>query len=150
MVFRTLAGGKVIETHSDNVGEEVSLSDFEKSTLTSYSDGEPIELFQTKGAYGVPAQKYMIWFGRRVRDSSSSNDSALLRYDFKTIAGMEPLALYNSVLIGYVLHFWTLTRGHAAAYKGSPGLVPQLEVVPYVMNSDDKAVIDRLKANFSS
>lgn len=150
MVFRTLAGDKVIETHSDYVGEEVSLSDFEHSTLTNYAEGEPIELFMTKGAYGVPAQKYMIWFGRRVRDSSSSNNGALLRYDFKTIAGMEPLALYYSVQIGNVLHFWTLTRGHAAAYKGSPGLVPQLEVVPYVMNSDDKAVIDRLKASLSS
>lgn len=150
MVFRTLAGDKVIETHSDHVGEEVSLSDFENSTLTNYAEGEPIELFKTKGAYGVPAQKYMIWFGRRVRDASGSSKDALLRYDFKTIAGMEPLALYNSVQIGNVLHFWTLSRGHAAAYKGSPGLVPQLEVVPYVMNSDDKAVIDRLKASLSS
>lgn len=141
--FRTLAGDKVIETNSDVVGEEVSLSDFEKSTLTSYSEGEPIELFQTKGAYGVPAQKYMIWFGRH-------HNGGLVRYDFKTIAGMEPLALYNSVQIGNVLHFWTLTRGHAAAYKGSPGLVPQLDVVPYVMNSDDKAVIERLKASLSS
>lgn len=148
-VFSTLAGDKVIETHSDHVGEEVSLSDFEHSTLTNYAEGEPIELFKTKGAYGVPAQKYMIWFGRRVRDSSSSNNGALLRYDFKTIAGMEPLACYKRVLTGNVLHFWTLTRGYAAAYKGSPGLVPQLEVVPYVMNSDDKAMIDRLKAKFS-
>ena len=149
MVFRTLAGDKVIETHSDHVGEEVSLDDFENSTLTNYAEGEPIELFKTKGAYGVPAQKYMIWFGRRVRDSSSSSNGALLRYDFKSIAGMEPIALYNSVQIGNVLHFWTLSRGHAAAYKGSPGLVPQLEVVPYVMNTDDKAVIDRLKASLS-
>nr|DAM17557.1 MAG TPA: hypothetical protein [Caudoviricetes sp.] len=148
-VFRTLAGDKVIETHSDHVGEEVSLSDFEHSTLTNYAEGDPIELFQTKGAYGVPAQKYMIWFGRRVRDSSSGGNGALLRYDFKTIAGMEPLALYNSVQIGNVLHFWTLTRGHVAAYKGSPGLVPQLEVVPYIMSTDDKAMIDRLKAKFS-
>lgn len=150
MVFRTLAGDKVRETHSDHVGEEVSLSDFEHSTLTNYADGDEIELFMTKGAYGVPAQKYMIWFGRRLRDSSSSNNGALLRYDFKTIAGMEPLALYNSVQIGDVLHFWTLTRGHAAAYKGSPGIVPQLGVVPYVMNSDDKAMIERLKASLSS
>lgn len=150
MVFRTLAGDKVIETHSDHVGEEVSLSDFENSTLTNYAEGEPIELFKTKGAYGVPAQKYMIWFGRRVRNSSSSSNGALLRYDFKTIAGMEPLALYYNGQMGNVLHFWTLSRGHAAAYKGSPGLVPQLEVVPYVMNTDDKAVIDRLKASLSS
>lgn len=150
MVFRTLAGDKVIETHSDHVGEEVSLSDFENSTLTNYAEGEPIELFQTKGAYGVPAQKYMIWFGRRVRNSSSSSNGALLRYDFKTIAGMEPLALYYSVKIGYALHFWTLSRGYAVAYKGSFGLEPLLKVVPYVMNTDDKAVIDRLKASLSS
>lgn len=144
MVFRTLAGDKVIETHSDSVGEEVSLSDFEHSTLTNYTEGEPIELFQTKGAYGVPAHKYMIWFGRRVRDSSSSDNGVLLRYDFKTIAGMEPLALYHRVQIGDALHFWTLTHGHAAAYKGSPGLVPQLEVVPYVMNTADKAMLEKL------
>ena len=150
-VFRTLQGDKVIETHCDYVGEEVSLEDFNKNVSdTAYHEGDPIELFMTKGAYGVPAQKFMIWFGRRLRDSSSSSNGALLRYDFKTIASMEPLALYNRVLIGDVLHFWTLTRGHAVAYKGSPGLVPQLYVVPYVMNSDDKAMIDRLKANFSS
>lgn len=145
MVFRTLAGDKVIETHSDYVGEEVSLADFNNAPLTNYTEGDPIEIFMTKGAYGVPAQKYMIWFGRRLREVSGSSKDALQRYDFNTIAGMEPLALYNSVQIGNVLHFWTLTRGHAAAYKGSPGLVPQLEVVPYVMNSDDKAVIEELK-----
>lgn len=150
-VFRAIAGDKVIETRSDTVGEEVSLDDFNKNISdTAYHEGDPIELFMTKGAYGVPAQMFMIWFGRRVRDSSSSSNGALLRYDFKTIAGMEPLALYNSVKIGNVLHFWTLTRGHAVAYKGSPGLVPQLEVVPYVMNSDDKAMIERLKASLSS
>lgn len=148
MVFRTLAGDKVIETNSDNVGEEVSLSDFERSTPANYHEGDPIELFKTLGAYGVPAHKYMIWFGYRVRDSSSG-DSALFRYAFETIAGMEPLALYHSVITGNVLHFWT-TRGYAVAYKGSPGLVPQLEVVPYVMNTDDKAVIERLKASLSS
>lgn len=141
--FRTLAGDKVIGTNSDVVGEEVSLGDFEKSTLTSYSEGEPIELFKTKGAYGVPAQKYMIWFGRH-------HNGGLVRYDFKTLAGMEPLALYNSVRIGNVLHFWTLSRGHAVAYKGSPGLVPQLEVVPYVMNSDDKAVLEKLRGQLKS
>lgn len=144
-VFRTLAGDKVIETHSDYVGEEVSLALFNNVPLTDYTEGDPIELFKTKGAYGVPAQKFMIWFGRRLREASGSSKDALLRYDFKTIAGMEPLALYHSVLTGNVLHFWTLTRGYAAAYKGSPGLVPQLEVVPYVMNSDDKAVFEELK-----
>lgn len=140
MVFRTLAGDKVIETHSDTVGEEVSLSDFEKSTLTNYAEGDPIELFITKGAYGVPAQNFMVWFGRRSK-------GALLRYDFKTIAGVEPLALYRSGT-GDLLHFWTLTKGHAVAYRGSGGLTSMFRVEPYVMNTDDKAIIDRLKANF--
>lgn len=137
MVFRTLAGDKVIETHSDHVGEEVSLSDFEHSTLTNYAEGDPIELFQTKGAYGVPAQNFMIWFGRR-------SNGTLLRYDFKTIAGMEPLALFKRGT-GDLLHFWTLTKGHAVAYRGSGGLTPMFRVVPYVMNSDDKAAIEELK-----
>lgn len=150
MVFRTLAGDKVIETHSDYVGEEVSLDDFNNAPLTNYTEGDPIEIFMTKGAYGVPAQKFMIWFGRRLREASGSNKDALQRYDFKTIAGMEPLALYNSVQIGNVLHFWTLTRGHAAAYKGSPGLVPQLEVVPYIMSTDDKALIEKLRGQLKS
>lgn len=141
-VFRTLAGDKVIETHSDTVGEEVSLSDFEKSTLTNYAEGDPIELFITKGAYGVPAQNFMVWFGRR-------SNGALLRYDFKTIAGVEPLALYRSGT-GDLLHFWTLTKGHAVAYRGSGGLTSMFRVEPYVMSTDDKAVIDRLKASLSS
>lgn len=141
-VFRTLAGDKVIETHSDTVGEEVSLSDFEKSTLTNYAEGDPIELFMTEGAYGVPAQNFMVWFGRR-------SNGALLRYDFKTIAGVEPLALYRSGT-GDLLHFWTLTKGHAVAYRGSGGLTPMFRVKPYVMNTDDKAIIDRLKASLSS
>lgn len=141
-VFRTLAGDKVIETHSDTVGEEVSLSDFEKSTLTNYAEGDPIELFITKGAYGVPAQNFMVWFGRR-------SNGALLRYDFKTIAGVEPLALYRSGT-GDLLHFWTLTKGYAVAYRGSGGLTPMFRVKPYVMNTDDKAIIDRLKASLSS
>lgn len=148
MVFRTLAGDKVIETHSDYVGEEVSLDDFQKNVGdTTYNEGDPIEIFMTKGAYGVPAQKFMIWFGRRLRDASGSSKDALLRYDFKTIAGMEPLALYNRVVSGAALHFWTLTRGHAEAYKGSGGLTVQLNNVPYIMSTDDKAVIDRLKAS---
>lgn len=136
MVFRTLAGDKVIETHSDHVGEEVSLSDFEHSTLTNYTEGDPIELFMTKGAYGVPAQNFMIWFGRR-------SNGTLLRYDFKTIAGMEPLALYKSGT-GDLLHFWTQTKGHAVAYRGSGGLTPMFRVVPYVMNTDNKAMLEKL------
>lgn len=151
MVFRTLAGDKVTETNSDHVGEEVSLDDFNRNVGdTTYQEGDPIEIFQTRGAYGVPAQKYMIWFGRRLREASGSSKDALLRYDFKTIAGMEPLACYNRVASGAALHFWTLTRGHAIAYKGSGGLTAQLYNVPYVMSTDDKAMLDRLKANFSS
>lgn len=136
-VFRTLAGDKVIETHSDTVGEEVSLSDFEKSTLTNYAEGDPIELFITKGAYGVPAQNFMVWFGRR-------SNGALLRYDFKTIAGVEPLALYRSSA-GDLLHFWTLTKGHAVAYRGSGGLTSMFRVEPYIMSTDDKALLEELK-----
>lgn len=151
MVFRTLTGDKVIETHCDNVGEEVSLDDFQKNVGdTTYTEGDPIEIFQTRGAYGVPAQKYMIWFGRRLREASGSSKDALLRYDFKTIAGMEPLALYNRVPQGTAMHFWTLTKGHAIAYKGSGGLTAQLATAPYIMNTDDKAMLDRLKASLSS
>lgn len=151
MVFRTLAGDKVIETHSDYVGEEVSLDDFQKNVGdTTYTDGDPIEIFMTKGAYGVPAQKYMIWFGRRLREASGSSKDALLRYDFKTIAGMEPLALYNRVASGAALHFWTLTRGHAEAYKGSGGLTAQLDNVPYIMSTDDKALLEKLRGQLKS
>lgn len=148
--FRTLAGDNVIETHSDYVGEEVSLDDFNNAPLTTYTEGDPIEIFMTKGAYGVPAQKSMIWFGRRLRDASGSSKDALQRYDFNTIAGMEPLALYNSVQIGNVLHFWTLTRGHAAAYKGSGGLTAQLDNVPYIMSTDDKALLEKLRGQLKS
>lgn len=140
--FRTLQGDKVIETNSDTVGEEVSLSDFENSTLTNYAVGDQIELFMTKGAYGVPARYFMIWFGRH-------HNGGLVRYDFKTIAGMEPLALFYRAP-GDLLHFWTLTKGHAVAYRGSAGLTPIFSAVPYVMNTDDKAVFDRLKASLSS
>lgn len=148
--FRTLAGDNVIETHSDYVGEEVSLDDFNNAPLTTYTEGDPIEIFMTKGAYGVPAQKSMIWFGRRLRDASGSSKDALQRCDFNTIAGMEPLALYNSVQIGNVLHFWTLTRGHAAAYKGSGGLTAQLDNVPYIMSTDDKALLEKLRGQLKS
>lgn len=148
--FRTLAGDNVIETHSDYVGEEVSLADFNNATLTTYNEGDPIEIFMTKGAYGVPAQKYMIWFGRRLREASGSSKDALLRYDFKTIAGMEPLACYNSVASGAALHFWTLTRGHAVAYKGSGGLTAQLDNVPYIMSTDDKALLEKLRGQLKS
>lgn len=146
-VFRTLQGDKVIETHSDNVGEEVSLEDFNNAQPATYTEGDEIELFKTKGAYGVPSGYYMVWFGRRVRNGgTSSSAGALLKYDFKTIAGVEPLALYGSGM-GYKLHFLTLTKGYATCYRGSGGLMPMLRTVPYVMNSDDKAIIDRLKAS---
>lgn len=147
--YRTIEGDKVMETLSDVMGEEVSLADFENSILTNYQAGNPIEVYQTQGAYGVPPQKYMIWFGRRIKSDSSSN-GALQRYDFKTIAGMEPLALYNRVPQGTAMHFWTLTKGHAIAYKGSAGLTAQLSTAPYIMNTDDKAMLDKIKANFSS
>ena len=150
MVFRTLAGDNVIETHSDYVGEEVSLADFNNAPLTNYTEGDPIEIFMTRGAYGVPAQKFMIWFGRRLRDASGSSKDALLRYDFKTIAGMEPLACYNRVVSGAALHFWTLTRGYAYAYKGSDGLTAQLYNVPYIMSTDDKALLEKLRGQLKS
>ena len=148
--FRTLAGDNVIETHSDYVGEEVSLADFNNAPLTNYTEGDPIEIFMTRGAYGVPAQKFMIWFGRRLRDASGSSKDALLRYDFKTIAGMEPLACYNRVVSGAALHFWTLTRGYAYAYKGSDGLTAQLYNVPYIMSTDDKALLEKLRGQLKS
>lgn len=149
-VFRTLQGEKVIETHCDYVGEEVSLDDFNAAPLTDYTEGDQIELFMTKGAYGVSSGNYMVWFGRRWRNGgTSSSDGALFKYDFKTIAGVEPLKLYNSAQ-GYKLHFWTLTKGYATLYRGSGGLMPQLRTVPYVMNTDDKAMLDRLKASLPS
>ena len=147
--FRTLQGEKVLETLSDVMGEEVSPSDFENAEIATYMEDNPIEVYQTRGAYGVPAQKYMIWFGHRIKGASGSS-GALQRYDFKTIAGMEPTELFYRVQRGTAMHFWTLTKGHAIAYKGSGGLTAQLETVPYIMNTDDKAVIDRLKASLSS
>lgn len=146
--FRTLEGEKVLETLSDVMGEEVSHSDFESAELATYMEGAPIEVYQTRGAYGVPAQKYMIWFGHRIKGASGASGT-LQRYDFKTIAGMEPLALYNRVPQGTAMYFWTLTKGHAIAYKGSAGLTAQLSTAPYIMNTDDKAMLDRLKAKLS-
>lgn len=148
--FRTLEGEKVIETHCDYVGEVVSLDDFNAAQPATYTEGDRIELFKTLGAYGVSSSNYMVWFGYRVRNGgTSSNDGALFKYDFKTIAGMEPLKLYGSGQ-GDKLHFWTLTKGHVSLYRGSGGLNPEFRTVPYVMNTDDKAIIDRLKASLSS
>lgn len=145
-VFRTLQGDKVIETHCDYVGEEVSLEDFNAAQPATYTEGDEIELFMTKEAYGVKKNNYMVWFGRRVRNGgTSSSDGVLLKYDFKTIAGVEPLALFNSGQ-GYKLHFWTLTKGYAACYRGSGGLFPQFRTVPYVMNTDDKAMLEKLRS----
>lgn len=147
-VFRTLQGEKVIETHCDYVGEEVSLEDFKAAQPATYTEGDQIELFRTKEAYGVKKNNYMVWFGRRWRNGgTSSSDGSLLKYDFKTIAGVDPLALFNSGQ-GYKLHFWTRTKGYATCYRGSGGLMPLFRTVPYVMNSDDKAIIDRLKTKF--
>lgn len=149
-VFRTLQGEKVIETHCDYVGEVVSLDDFNAAQPATYTEGDKIELFMTLGAYGVSSGNYMVWFGYRVRNGgTSSNDGTLFKYDFKTIAGVEPLALYNSGL-GYKLHFWTLTKGYATCYRGSGGLQPRFRTVPYVMESDDKAMLDRLKESLPS
>lgn len=147
--FRTLEGEKVLETLSDVMGEEVSPSDFESAELATYMEGAPIEVYQTRGAYGVPAQKYMIWFGHRIKGASGASGT-LQRYDFKTIAGMEPLALYNRVPQGTAMHFWTLTNGHAIAYKGSAGLTAQLSTAPYIMNTDDKAVLEKLRGQLKS
>ena len=148
MVFRTLGGEKVLATLSDVMGEEVSLADFNNAELATYMEGNPIEVYQTQGAYGVPAQKYMIWFGHRIKGASGASGT-LQRYDFKTIAGMEPTALFFRVQSGDAMHFWTLTKGHAIAYKGSGGLTAQLSTAPYIMSTDDKAVLDRLKAKLS-
>lgn len=147
--FRTLGGEKVLETLSDVMGEEVSHSDFENAELATYMEGNPIEVYQTQGAYGVPAQKYMIWFGHRIKGASGASGT-LQRYDFKTIAGMEPLALYNRMPQGTAMHFWTLTKGHAIANKGSAGLTVQLSTAPYVMNTDDKAVLEKLRGLLKS
>ena len=144
--FRTLGGEKVLETLSDVMGEEVSHSDFENAELATYMEGNPIEVYQTQGAYGVPAQKYMIWFGHRIKGASGT----LQRYDFKTIAGMEPLALYNRVPQGTAMHFWTLTNGHAIAYKGSGGLTAQLRTAPCIMSTNDKAVLEKLRGQLKS
>lgn len=143
-VFRTLQGEKVIETHCDYVGEVVSLDDFNAAQPATYTEGDKIELFMTPGAYGVSSGNYMAWFGYRVRNGTSS-DGALFKYDFKTIAGMEPLKLFNSGM-GYKLHFWTLTKGYATCYRGSGGLQPRFRTVPYVMNSDDKAMLEKLRS----
>lgn len=147
--FRTLGGEKVLETLSDVMGEEVSLADFNNAGLTTYQAGDPIEVYQTQGAYGVPAQKYMIWFGHRIKGATGASGT-LQRYDFKTIAGMEPLALYNRVPQGTAMHFWTLTNGHAIAYKGSGGLTAELSTAPYIMSTNDKAVLEKLRGQLKS
>lgn len=54
--------------------------------------------------------------------------------------------MYNSRAQGTVLRFWTLTRGYAIAYKGSDGLTPNFSTVPYVMNTDDKALLEKLRS----
>lgn len=147
-VFRTLQGEKVIETNCDYVGEKVSLDDFNAAvTDIPYEEGDQIELYMTKGAYGVSSNMYMTWFGRRMRDTGSSNYGTLVRYDFKTIAGMEPEEAYNKNVNGYILHFWTRTKGYVRLYRGSAGLTPEHRTVPYVMNTDDKALLEKLRGS---
>lgn len=142
--YKTLTGKSVIETHSDVVGEEVSLADFNSATATTYNKGDVINLYYTKGAYGVLAQKYMIWFGYRVKSNDSSN-GALLKYDFKTIAGVEPNEAYNNDI---ALYFLTL-KGYASAYKGSPGYTLtslNTSAVPYLPSTADKVLLEKIKA----
>ena len=142
--YKTLTGKAVIETHSDVVGEEVSLTDFNNAQAATYNKGDVINLYYTKGAYGVAAQKYMLWFGRRVVSSDSSN-GALLKYDFKTIAGVEPNDAFNSDI---TLYFLTL-KGYTSAFRGSAGytLYPlNVSAVPYLPSTADKVLLEKIKA----
>lgn len=141
--YKTLTGKAVIETHSDVVGEEVSLTDFNNAQAATYNKGDAINLYYTKGAYGVAAQKYMLWFGRRVVSSDSSN-GALLKYDFKTIAGVEPNDAFNSDI---ALYFLTL-KGYTHASRGSAGytLYPlNVSAVPYLPSTADKVLLEKIK-----
>lgn len=141
--YKTLTGKAVIETHSDVVGEEVSLTDFNNAQAATYNKGDAINLYYTKGAYGVLAQKDMLWFGRRVVSSDSSN-GALLKYDFKTIAGVEPNDAFNSDI---ALYFLTL-KGYTHASRGSAGytLYPlNVSAVPYLPSTADKVLLEKIK-----
>ena len=141
--YKTLTGKAVIETHSDVVGEEVSLTDFNNAQAATCNKGDAINLYYTKGAYGVLAQKDMLWFGRRVVSSDSSN-GALLKYDFKTIAGVEPNDAFNSDI---ALYFLTL-KGYTHASRGSAGytLYPlNVSAVPYLPSTADKVLLEKIK-----
>lgn len=141
--YKTLTGKAVIETHSDVVGEEVSLTDFNNAQAATYNKGDAINLYYTKGVYGVLAQKDMLWFGRRVVSSDSSN-GALLKYDFKTIAGVEPNDAFNSDI---ALYFLTL-KGYTHASRGSAGytLYPlNVSAVPYLPSTADKVLLEKIK-----
>lgn len=141
--YKTLTGKSVIETHSDVVGEEVSLADFNSATATTYNKGDVINLYYTKGAYGVLAQKDMLWFGRRVVSNDSSNGT-LVKYDFKTIAGVEPKDAFNSDI---TLYFLTL-KGYTSAFRGSAGytLYPlNVSAVPYLPSTADKVLLEKIK-----
>lgn len=141
--YKTLTGLAVIETHSDVVGEEVSLTDFNNAQVATYNKGDVINLYYTKGAYGVLAQKDMLWFGRRVVSSDSSN-GALVKYDFKTIAGVEPKDAFNSDI---TLYFLTL-KGYTSAFRGSAGytLTPlNVSAVPYLPSTADKVLLEKIK-----
>ena len=141
--YKTLTGKAVIETHSDVVGEEVSLTDFNNAQATTYNKGDVINLYYTKGAYGVLAQKDMLWFGRRVVSNDSSNGT-LVKYDFKTIAGVEPKDAFNSDI---TLYFLTL-KGYTSAFSGSAGytLYPlNVSAVPYLPSTADKVLLEKIK-----
>ncbi len=141
--YKTLTGKAVIETHSDVVGEEVSLTDFNNAQATTYNKGDVINIYYTKGAYGVLAQKDMLWFGRRVVSNDSSNGT-LVKYDFKTIAGVEPKDAFNSDI---TLYFLTL-KGYTSAFRGSAGytLYPlNVSAVPYLPSTADKVLLEKIK-----
>ena len=138
------SGQKVIVTNSDVVGEEVTLADFNAAAATTYKAGDKINIYQTPGAYGVTSGKYMIWFGRRVEEESSSK-GALLKYDFQAIAGITPQELFNQTAAVKSLYFMT-TLGYRSADKGSSGFTISASTsVPYIPSTDDKILLDKIK-----
>ena len=84
--YKTATGERVIETLSDVIGEEKTLSEFNNAPLTTPDQkSNIINLYKTKGAYGTDITKYMLWFG--YEDESPKK---LWKYDFKSIAGFDP------------------------------------------------------------
>ena len=85
----------------------------------------------------------MLWFGRRVVSNDSSNGT-LVKYDFKTIAGVEPKDAFNSDI---TLYFLTL-KGYTSAFRGSAGytLYPlNVSAVPYLPSTADKVLLEKIK-----